>query len=276
MDSLKKTSLEIALETISKSCGFELTKDDISIKDVVYQETGHFNTKATLVPVPGRGYTEEIEFEYDRIDIGHLFLGVDVKVIPGNQKLVSDYLVAINDKYGLYLDETDIVDGDISSGVPPFKFKLKIKEGNPAFYGEFDVIVIDEEKSLKPLLMKINGSRVNTILGKGFKPNTINGTLLTFGDDYSDIKRFLIPLSIDDVLSQVIVTELNYYTNNPWVYQDGLMDYNLYGARVVYNGLTENCTENCNKDKYTNVTIIELNDEYCGNISGHLVLHYNV
>lgn len=276
MNSLKKTSLEIALETISASCGFELTKDDVSIKDVVYQETGHFNTKATLVPVPGRGYTEKVEFEYDRINIANLFLGVDVKVLPGNQKLVSDYLVAINDKYGLYLDETDIVDGDLSSGVPPFKFKLKIQDGNPAFYGQIDVIVIDEEKSLKPLLIKINGARVNSLIANGLKPNTVNGHMLTYGNDYSDIKRFLLTLNINDGLSQTFVTELNYYTNTPWVFKDSLMDFNLYGAKVVYNGLTELCNEPCNKDLYSNVAVIELNEQYCGNVFTHLVLHYNV
>lgn len=276
MNGLNKTSLEIALDTISESCGFTLTKDDVTIKDVVYQEEGLYNTKATLVPVPGKGYTEEVEFEYDRIDIGKLFLGVDVKVNPANQKLVSDYLVAINDRYGLYLDETDIVDGDLSSGVVPFKFKLKIKEGNPAFYGYVDVIVIDKEKSLKPLVNSINGTRINNFITKGYKPNRINATLLTYGNDYSEIQRFLVHLSSDDTLTPVTVTELNYYSQTPWVLEDTIAEYNLYGAKVIYNGTTKDCVENCNKDKYSHVAILEIDETHCINVSGYLVLHYNV
>ena len=83
------------------------------------------------------------------------------------------------------------------------------------------------------------------------------------------------PLAINE-LSKIFVTELNYYTNTPWVFEDTLTDFNLYGAKVIYNGLTEVCTEPCNKELYTNVAIIELNEEYCGNVSTNLVLHYNV
>lgn len=100
--------------------------------------------------------------------------------------------------------------------------------------------------------------------------------MLTYGNDYSDLKRFLLTLNVNDGLSQTFVPELNYYTNTPWVFKDSLTDFNLYGAKVVYNGLTELCNESCNKDLYSNVAIIELNEQYCGNVSTHLVLHYNV
>ena len=255
-----------------------LTPKDVVIQDVrALPVTELYNTVATLAPAKGSRYQESIEFQYDRIDVNTLFGHDGVKIEPGNYRLISEYLPSINEKYKLALEESDIIDAVIKEAPPPFKFPITVKEDNVAFYGQVMVTVTDEEKSLKRFADAITGAKINLGQLKHYQGNKHSARLLSYGINFTEIKNDLLWLTPNALVNEELTTVLNYYfTLTQWVNEDIIGEYNLHQAKIIYNGSTEHAPseqEVCKR--YDHVCIIKLDPNYCSNLSGELVLHYN-
>lgn len=269
-----KDSMQLAIDMLNDAINGNFRAKDIAFTEVKYLDEGVYNTQAKIIPLPGSGFQDPVVVKYDRISMEALFRGIEVSVVPANQLILSDYLPVINSNYGLSLTKDDIIDGRIPDGLtPPFKIGMKIKEGNPAFYGTIEVYVQDKSKSIKDMVdgIKLPGIRLPTNNG-----NTIQGPLYFYGEDFSELgKRFIMYLK-DDVVDDRFVALIDLYDNNIWVRKHKPSEFNLMNAKVAYNGVLKAGNEYSNRKDFTNVLVIMLDETLCTNVSGYLVFHYNV
>lgn len=272
MVDYNKSSILLALDMINKRIEGVLRPKDVEIKNVTYLDEGYYNTKALLQPVLGGEWQDAVEIEYDRINVASLFRGIPVKVVPAYQKKLSEYLPAINEQYGLAWTEEDIVDGIIPVTQPPFKVVIEIKPDNPAFYGKFELIVTNHQKSIRTL---VDGISFGGIQYPTDDPNRIQGPLYFYGPDMSELRQTFELYMQGDKVDDYLIEQINLYDNNIWVKRDKPQPFNLEGARILYNDVIGSNNQYTNRDTFTNVFVIGLDEKLCTNVAGYLVFHYN-
>lgn len=272
MIDYNKSSIQLALDMVNSRLNSSLRPRDVRFEDVKYLEEGFFNTSAKIVPIPGSGYQDPAVIQYDRINIASLFRGMTVVVQPAYQKIVSDYLQTVNDKYGLALTSEDIVDGVIPPTEPPFKLTVKIQDSNPAFYGQFELLISDERKSIKNMVDEITFSGIPYPTND---PNKIQGPLYFYGSDWTELKRTFQLYNTHDKLDKTFLDQINLYDTNIWVDRKVKSEFNLHQAEVLYHGKIEFGKEYTRRQDYTHVFVVKLDEEYCSNVTGYLVFHYN-
>lgn len=268
----KKPSKQLALDIINQRLPYVIRARDIQFKDITYLDEGIYNTRATIVP------TEDSEFygiavvEYDRINMAYFFRGVSVLIEPAYQKLLSDLLPTINGIYGLALTKDDIVDGIIETTQLPYKVSITIKEDNPAYYGTFSVIIRDPNKSLTDLFNDIS---IGGIPYPSQDKNKIQGPLYFYASDYTVLKNVFSLYREHDLADDVLLDAINHVDDVKWLIDDELQPFNLKFAKISYHGPIEEANAYTKRNDFTHVFVIQVDEDYCNNISGPLVLHYN-
>lgn len=268
-----KSSLQLALDLINNKLESNLRQRDIRLENISYLEEGIYNTRATIVPVENSGYYGNVDIEYDRINIAYFFRGVSVLINPAYQRLVSDLLPAINSLYGLGLTKDDIEDGIIETTKLPFKITIKIKENNPAFYGNFTVIVKDPNKSLTDLFNDIS---IGGIPYPTEDKNKIQGPLYFYASDYSVLKKVFVLYDENNIADKTLLDAFNHVDDVKWLLNENKQPFNLFNAKVIYNGPIGSNNSYTKRDDFTHVFVLKVDEKYCNNISGNLVLHYNL
>ena len=265
--------MQLALDMINSAAGTQYRLKDITLKDIRYEEEGFYNTSAIVTPVDGSGYQDPHRIQYDRINMDIFFKGIPVTVIPAYQKLLSDYLPTINKAYGLSLDASDIIDGVIPSNInPPFKIDIQINPYNPAFYGKFTLLVSDARKSIKLMVDTIDfGGIPYPTLDK----TKIQGPLYFYGEDWTGLANMFKLYNTGDKVDMPLLTQINLYSEDVWVLSTSPIQFNLYNAKVLYNGRYDKTNIYTKKVGFENVLVIGLDEEYCTNVAGYLVFHYN-
>lgn len=270
----KMSSKLLALSMINQTLNAGFREKDIDIVDVTYLEEGIFNTRVKLIPALNSSYQDDAVIEYDRINMQKLFKGITVVVKPAFQKKISDYLPIINEKYDLALTDSDIIDGIIPEGTKaPYRIKIKINPNNPAFYGEFEILVSDSQKSIRNM---VDGITFTGIPYPTQDKDSIQGALYHYGEDWSELANLFSGYLTSQYIDKKFVEEVNLYTRDNWVYEEKAAKFNYYNSHVLYNGVIEENNEYTRKVGFTHVLVIQLSDVYCKEVSGHLVFHYNV
>lgn len=274
MVDYKKSCKQLALDMINSSAGTTLRTGDVDFKDVVYLDEGIYNTQITLTPAVISEWQEPITLQYDRLNIAQLFKGIPVKFKPNYQKTVGDFLPLVNEIYGLSLSVDDIMDGVIPDGInPPYTLHVKIREDNPAFYGEFHITVTDEDKSLRGLLSNLALPGITTPFGNTDK---ILGPLYLSGIDFSDNSASLSGYNADDVVDDHLTEIINLYSDDEWLSISSELPFNLYNAKVIYNSALDENNQYSKQRYFNRLLVIQLDETYCNNVSGYLTLHYNL
>lgn len=274
MIDYRKSSEQLALDMINQTAGTMFRPRDIQFKNVTYLETGIRNTRVTLVPVPGSEYQDPVDITYDRINLAELFKFGPIKIIPAYQKRASDYLPVINDKYGLALNVNDIEDQDIHEEVPPFNIQIKIKESNPAFYGYLDILVTNEQRSIRRL---VDGLDFVGIPYPTLDKSKIQGPMYFYDTDWSELADIFQLYPIGDIVDGHFIKNVNLNDTAIWISEPHLAPYNLYNARILYNGEIKMMDDPySHREDKTHVLVIEPDKKYCKNISGYLTFHYNL
>lgn len=273
MIDYNKSSIQLAIDMVNQAAGTSFRIKDITFKDVKYLDEGYYNTSAKLVPALGSDYQDPVVIQYDRINVDTFFRGIEVKVQPAYQKMLSDYLPTINETYGLSLTSEDIVDGLIPVDTsPPFKVKITIKDDNPAFYGSFILLVTNERKSIRDM---VDGVKFGGIPYPTENVGKIQGSLYFYGEDWTELRRLLESYYVNMFIDDRFINEINLYSNDLWISTPNLADFNLYNAKVVHNGQYDRNNEYTKKVGFSNVLVIRLDENYCKNVGGYLVFHYN-
>lgn len=111
------------------------------------------NTQITLVGLPGKGFKGELTVYYDRVNLVSLFQGTTLSItIPRSAKTNGTTLPALNAKYGLNLQPSDILypDRAISHLASPLTLKLDTSTSSLNFIGSISLQYIPEPLGYYP------------------------------------------------------------------------------------------------------------------------------
>lgn len=231
------------------------------------------NTKGKIVAIPGMGREGEEWLTWNRPFMEAIFKNRKVYVSPKNQQTLGELLADFNKKFLFQLSSRDIYDENIEITQVPMDFAIRIRPTCLCYQGTLTITVGDPKAHIGELIVNrdLSGLEYPTKQStKGQAPFYVFERNFTFIGP--TLQR---AFGYDDIISQDQSWILRDLFVDTWVYSNEAADFNLKGARVVYNGPTAQSPGPCNTS-YQNVLLIELSDALCLNFAGHLNLHYNV
>lgn len=188
------------------------------------------------------------------------------ELVFGNDSVVtaSDLLNAINAKYNLNILPSDIVDAKVEGEA----HQLTANEKSYEWCGVVTLTLRDpiDLTELLPVTQLENLVEY---------PSTKKGNAAVYSHpiDFTAEKDYLDPITINDAVDLVeLATKLDGVVDEKWVSVPKNAAYNLYGAKVIYDGPTAGY-EGANT-KFTRVLVLTLSP-LCSNLTGNLLIHFN-
>lgn len=231
------------------------------------------NTKGKLVAIPGMGREGEEWLTWNRPVMENLFKNKEVWVVPNNQKTLGEIVNDFNLLWKFQISPRDFYDQNIELVDLPAKFEIQMRPTCLCFQGTLTINVGNPKVHIGEVIVNrdLAGLQYPTDQSvKGQAPFYAFERNFTFAGQMLQEK-----FGYDDILSADQLDILNDLWEDVWVLENATVDFNLEGARVVYNGETATSPSPCNTD-YANVLLIEVSDVLCKNYAGHLILHYDV
>lgn len=251
-------------------------------------------TKIDIYPTPESGWTGQRQLTYRRKIIQDHFVSVPM-VIYAESPCKADILKALHEQRHLYLDdhlveiESEVVDindviyathmGSIVENniscedyIPPVTWNVTVKilPEHPFWMGELRVYVREAVKFLDRNIKTT--IEIYKYLGPGDHDKMPAEVILPM-NRYVDTDYLLKKLKVDDLVPAGIVDIAKLVTDDCWVFSNIPQVFNLYGAKVIYNG--PNTGEVYIDDpKVSNVIIIQFSDSHCRNIAGQWIIGY--
>jgi hypothetical protein len=254
-------------------------------------------TQIQVLPTDEVSWTGEMILTYRRIVIQDHFAQVPF-VIYTDELDASTILAALKEQCGLYLDADlvnvdvqlidldqllfsthlgSIVENEIEYGdyIPPqgWDVKITMRPEHPIWIGELHVYV---RESIRLLDRDIKTTlEIKRFLGPGGNEKMPAELILpmhksTGRTDHHGLLRSLevgslIPMGLVDIAKDI--------TRDDWVFSEEPADFNLYGARVVYNGLNTGLVFN-DDPRVSNLIIVEFSPTHSKNIAGYWSIGY--
>lgn len=251
-------------------------------------------TRIEVKPTPESGWSRSQHLTYRRQVIQDHFAAVPF-VIYAADVTNEIILKALLEQYRLYLDP-DLVDitieqidisavlfkthmgsiieneFDCDDYVPPVtqNATIRMKANHPYWIGEIRVYV---REAVKLLDRDVKTTlEVKRYLGPG-NHDKLPAELILPMDRFVDYDRTLKDLKVGDLVGPWAVEMAKRITGDAWCFEQRSTVFNLYGAKVVYNGL--NTGEIYIDDpKVSNALIIQFHDEYSTNLAGQWIIGY--
>lgn len=118
-------SLKGLLDTINHQHGTRFVEGDLQFgPPSVLSQDFYFNSKLTVVASDFSGFSGEILFRYNRAAISKAFFRKDMTALKTFGSSVVASLPAINAKYALNLQASDVVDGPVTAGATTLKLTM--------------------------------------------------------------------------------------------------------------------------------------------------------
>lgn len=245
----------------------------------VYRLGSFSKTKGfcTVKGIFGHGVRDKRIFKYNKYDLPTLLKNVSHVIDYTGATLVSHLLAKINERYGLDLTLTDIVDKTLTEGGT--KAELEISVGSVLYTGKVELTVVPGKPDLASVVVNRELQPAFAIwpISTGF-----NGSKLTVGHDYTYIAS---PLSsyATGVLTPEQATELAAYLKQvdgvPWT-GVGSQTYSLKGANVLFNDVVENITSDLKpllRKQFNRALILSVSTVENSNMAAvPVAIHYNV
>lgn len=275
----RKPSELLVIDLINEANGTNFDTNDFAIVDVgnrgnltPIEGTPHVReTAATLRPYFGGRLKSTTTIHYHRLNASDMFNDVVVPVPLAGQTSTTELLDAINETLGLQLTTDDIIHEPVSTRVLPSVGTVKIKDGNPAWTGAIWVSIqrvpyrLEEwvtQRTLPVLTYPTNQTEL------------IQGPLYAYPHDFSAFGNVLLPYNNGSSTDALLAVFKEVLPFDEWVLRTQPLPFNLMGSLVLYNG---NIREPWSfRPGFSHILVIELNNDYCTNMAGYLVLHYNV
>lgn len=249
-------------------------------------------TSIEVIPTPESGWTDSQILTYRRQVIQDHFVSVPFVIYACSQEdqVILDQL---HKEYDLYLDAHlvevefvpvdlnevffdihmgSIIDGGNCDFSPPIAYNviIRMKPEHPIFIGAIRVYIREAvrflERDIKTTL------EINRYLGPG-DHDKLPAELILPNNRFVDDNLRMKALKVGDLVESWIVDKAKQITGDNWVFSQTPEVFNLYGARVAYNGL--NTGEVYIDDpKVTNILIIQFSDEHSRNIRGQWIMGY--
>lgn len=141
MSDLTKTAKELFYALVNDAnaalSAKPLADTNVSLSAPTSGTFGEKNTKVTITALADQGYSGTVDVTYNRLDIATLFSDASLTAsIEGDSFTnASDLLTDLNSRYGLNLQASDIVEGDLSAQVYPGTYDLVMAAGSLAYTG---------------------------------------------------------------------------------------------------------------------------------------------
>lgn len=249
-------------------------------------------TEIILTPSAESGWTGFQRMVYRREVIQDHFVSVPfvVYAVETSDQVILDALLQ---QYGLYLDAHlvdiefrpidlnevlfldhmgSILDGGNCDYQPPVSHNVIItmKADHPVYIGAINVYVREAvrflDRDIKTTL------EVHRYLGPG-DHSKLPAEMILPNNRFVDDNFTMRGMKVDDLVGQWIVEKAKAITGDNWVFTQEQNVFNLYGSKVIYNGLNTGSIY-IDDPKVSNAMIIQFSDEHCSNIRGQWIIGY--
>lgn len=251
-------------------------QNQVRVSQMLVNDDGDIkrNTKGKLVAIPGMGREGEDWLTWNRPKMEDLFKDKQVWVTPNQQKTVGEVVADFNKIWKFQLSPVDFYDQNIEIADLPMRLDVQMRPTCLCFQGVLTIWIGTPKIHIGEVIVNRDLSGVEYPTGqfeKAQAPFYVFERNFTFAGQTLHDK-----FGYDDLIYNDQTDILNDLWEDHWVCDNtSIQDYNLSGARVVYNGSTASCPSPCNTD-YSNVLLIQLNKVSCKNYAGNLILHYNL
>jgi hypothetical protein len=258
-----------------------------------HRPTGNTLTGIEVHPTPESGWRKSAQLVYRRRVIQDLFVSVPFVIycVDNSDEVI---LKALSEQYGLYLDKElvtlefvevslnevlfrthmgSILETDACSDfVQPIAYNLiiKMKPEHPIYVGEIHVYIREavqflnrDIKTTLEVLKYLGPEEHHKMPAEMILPN----------NRFVDHDYVMKNLKPGDLVEKWIVDTAKAITGDDWVFTQNQNPFNLYGTKVVYNGLNTGEVY-INDPKVSNILIVQFSDEHCTNIRGQWVIGY--
>lgn len=250
-------------------------------------------TRIEVKPTPQSGWTKSIQLTYRREVLQDKFVNVPF-VIYATDYSKEVILQELLKQYNLYLDDHlvdvelqkvdledvlfqdhmgSIIDSDICGDyIPPVAYDaiIRARPEHPIYMGEIRVYIREAVRFLNRNVKTT--LEVKRYLGPGNHPK-MPAEMILPNNRFVDEDFVMKNLKPGDLVGEWIVDIAKKITGDDWVFTQNANPFNLYAAKVVYNGLN---TGNVYIDdpKVSNLLIIQFSDTHCTNIAGQWIIGY--
>lgn len=249
-------------------------------------------TRIEVKPTPITGWTKSQTLLYRRKVIQDHFITVPF-VVYAKENTKAVILKALHEQYGLLLEDQlvdvefkkvsldqvlfrrhmgSIVEDQCGDYVPPASWNAVVKIGpdHPYWMGEINVYIREAVEFLHRDITTTLA--INAYLGPG-DHNKIPAEMVLRMTGFVDQDQYIRNLKPGDLVHAGIIDIAQSLTDDPWVFTKGPGPFNMYGTKVVHNGV--NTGELYIDDpRVTNVLVLEFGEEYCTNIRGQWLFGY--
>lgn len=231
----KKNSTDTVLETINTEN--QITVNPLSLENVgfgvplpVTTPGALQNARVRVYALREQGYSGNVDIEYQRLSLAHMFQGVTVLVQHDKPTLLSDLLPKLNAAYGLNLVKDDIVDQNVSALGEDFVVTLTTR---PTCLMWSDTVDLRCVKS-RPAITAVVTNAALDIVKTGFTPgDRPRAEYVTWGYDFSEIVDMLDGYT-NKPANQALADAINGVVNIKAVYNSGTAvandEINIYGG----------------------------------------------
>lgn len=229
---------------------------------------GRTSTDIKITPKPTSTMKGIVEVNYERVDLNSLFFGATFNMVT--DELIDNNLVvaAINNDFRVNINPEEIIVEleEYEIGYPK-SLVVRSLEDSLVWVGELKGWVmpvnhLGETLQYYKSSRNVNGTKQNAYIYSITKPFApLTQTLV----DGLTIDRRIYTI---DVLTNELLNYLFAYTGDLWTVSQDPVDFNLFDARVVFNGLVA--------DNGTEHAIVLSLGERCTNLEGMLVIKYDL
>lgn len=208
---------------------------------------------------------------YDRINIGAYLRNVAPILIdaPDATKM-RDIWPIIKERYGLGLTAEEIINDDLNWDTLNGQL-LRVASDCLAWTGSVRILMKSRVPNINDIIAikELDGLKFT---GQGKRTS---GEIYSYSRNTTDYGDLLATLVTGTVISDVMAADLlAEITTDRWVLEDSQAPYNLYNAKVDFNGeLGERIPA---RTGYQYGIEISLDEHYCTAVGGPLIFYYNV
>lgn len=258
-----------------------------------HRPTANTLTGIELYPTPESGWKKTQSLVYRRTVIQDKFISVPF-VIYCTETSPEVILKSLSEQYSLYLDmhlvDISFVQIDLNEVLfqthmgsiietdfcadyfQPIAHNviIKMRPEHPVYVGEINVYIREAVKFLDRDIKTT--VEINKYLGPG-DHDKLPAEMMLPNNRFVDHDYVMRNLKPGDLVDTWIVDTAKAITNDAWIFSNEQEVFNLYGAKVVYNGLNTGDVY-IDDPKVTNLLIIQFSDMHCSNIRGQWIIGY--
>lgn len=241
---------------LTELSGLDINANTVNIVEITSCKHRAGNTKITLEAKSGGFFTGQKVYYYDRVS---LVTPIDALYVPLNGKRVAwtwEIVDLLFETTGIRHLKEEIVNERIKD---PQRVWMAFSNSHPYWLGGFYINLVNT--MIAPPVTITEPSKTPQLANGLFSQNT-----------FTSISKTLKSLKVGDSPPEALCEALNDVNDLGWCYIKTLIEHNLMGSTVLYNGPSAKLP--LTKHRHLNALKLSLNPEYCTTPYGELILYY--